>query len=162
MHGERLRAKLLAGTFAVMFAGPLLAEENPFFGDFKGKLKEGQYDMTIEVEMGPMAGMPPEMSGKQSQKVSHCVTAQDIGRGTLGKDGGGGLSDYCKVLGFKMSGNMATYRVECAGEQTMSMDNQITFVADGYDMNTKMTMNIGGPTVDVTQKTQARYAGPCK
>jgi hypothetical protein len=51
---------------------------------FKGKVKEGMYEYKMEMDMGQMPGLPPGM-GKQSCTMQHCVTAQDIEKGRMGK-----------------------------------------------------------------------------
>lgn len=152
----------LVSLAALAFASAVLADDNPFAA-FKGKMKEGQYDMTMEMDMGAMPGLPPGM-GKQTHKISHCVTQQDIDNGALGKGRDGKMPDNCKVSDFKMSGNTASYHMECTGEHAMSADNQITFVGSGYDMNMrmKMAMGQGGQPMQMTQKIQSRYTGACK
>ena len=155
--------KILAAclSLAAFATAALAADDNPFAA-FKGKMKEGQYDMTMEMDMGQMPGMPAGM-GKQSHKFSHCVTQQDIDKGALGKGRDGKMPENCKISDFRMSGNTASYHMECTGDRAMSADNQITFLGNGYDMNMKMKMAMGqgGQPMEMTQKMQSRYAGPC-
>jgi Protein of unknown function (DUF3617) len=151
-----------AVSLAAFASAAIAADDNPFAA-FKGKMKEGMYDMTMEMDMGQVPGMPPGM-GKRSHKVSHCVTQQDIDKGALGKGRDGkGMPDNCKISDFKMGGNTASYHMECTGERAMSADNQITFLGNGYDMNMrmKMAMGKGGQPVEMAQKIQSRYTGPC-
>jgi hypothetical protein len=148
-------------SLAAFATAAIAADDNPFAA-FKGKMKEGQYDMTMEVDMGQMPGMPPGMA-KQTRKMSHCVTQKDIDQGELGKSDRK-MPENCKVSDFKMSGNTATYHVECTGDHAMSMDNQVAFVGNGYDMNMKMKMAMtkGAAPMEMAQKIQSRYTGPCK
>jgi Protein of unknown function (DUF3617) len=140
-----------------------LADSNPFGDSFKGKMKAGQYDMSMEMDMGAVPGMPPGM-GKQNFKFSHCITQEDIDKGALNKGRDGkGMPDNCKFSDFKMSGNAASYHVECTGEHPMSMDAQIAFLSDGYDMamQMKMAMGKGGEPMQMSQKLKSRYTGSC-
>ena len=144
-------------------SGIALADDNPFAA-FKGKMKAGQYDMSMEVDMGNMPGVPAGMA-KQNRKFSHCLKQEDIDKGALNKGSDGkGMPDNCKVSDFRMSGNTASYRLECTGEDAMSMDAQITFVSAGYDMAMQMKIGTGKgePPVKMSQKWQARYTGACK
>jgi hypothetical protein len=43
----------------------------------------------------------------------------------------------------------------------MSADNQITFSGDGFRMDMKMAMSQGGQMLNMTQKMEGRYVGPC-
>ena len=125
--------------------------------DLKGKMKEGLYEVKMEMEM---PGMPAGM-GKQSMTMQNCVTAKDIEQGQVGKAPNQAPSD-CEVKDFKMSGNTATYKTVCKGQTQMTADTSMTFRGDGYTMNTKVAMNQGGQTMNMTQKMEGRYLGPCK
>jgi hypothetical protein len=137
------------------------------FEQFRGKIKEGNYEYKMDMDMGQVPGMPPGM-GKQSRTMQHCVTAQDIEKGTMGK-GSDRMPENCEVKDFKMSGNTATYRTVCKGNKgggkgppmDMTADNKITFIDGGYDMDMKMSMDQGGHPMNMTQHMQGRYIGPC-
>jgi hypothetical protein len=140
-------------------AATAAAAQNPMAG-MKGKVKEGLYAYKMDMDMGQMPGLPPGM-GKQSMNFQHCVTAQDIEKGELGKGKQERARSNCEVKDFKMSGNTATYRVVCKGEQEMTADNTVTFVSDGYKINMKMAMKHSGQTVNMNQNMEAKYLGPC-
>jgi hypothetical protein len=146
-------AAALASLSLAAYAGP--------FDGFKGKMKEGLYDYKMEMDMGSIPGLPPGM-GKQSFNVQNCVTSQDIDKGAFGRGRDGKMPENCEVRDFKMSGNTATYTMECKGNTPMKADNKITFVSDGFDMDMKMAMNQGGQVMNVNQKINARHIGPCK
>ena len=44
----------------------------------------------------------------------------------------------------------------------MKADNKITFTGDGFNMDMKMAMNQGGQVMNMTQRMEGRYIGPCK
>jgi hypothetical protein len=132
--------------------------DNPFDA-FKGKMKEGLYEYKMEMDMGQMPGMPPGMS-KQNTSFQHCVTKEDIEKGRMGRSGRDGkIPDDCTVKNFKMSGNSASYTMECKG--TMTADNNITFTSTGYKLDSKMVMDHGGQAMSMTQHVESRYIGSC-
>ena len=151
-------ARLIAAAAALSCGCALAA--TPFEG-FKGKMKEGLYDYQMEMDMGAIPGMPPGM-GKQTHSFQHCVTAQDIEKGAVNRGRDGKMPENCEVRDFKMSGNTASYTMECKGEHPMKADNKITFTGNGYDMDMKMAMNHGGQAMNMNQKMKARYVGACK
>ncbi len=151
MNKLRLLALVcLASTVAA--AGP--------FDQFKGKVKEGMYEYKMEMDMGQMPGMPQGMK-PQPMTFQHCVTAQDIERGEMGR-APRDRQNNCEFKNVNVSGNTATYTMECKGERPMRADNRMTFTSDGYKMDMKMQMTQGGQAMNMTQHMEARYLGPCK
>jgi len=140
-------AALSAAVFA---AGP--------FEQFKGKMKEGLYETKMEMQV---PGMPAGM-GKQPMTFQNCVTQQDIDKGQVGKGRDDKSTADCEVKNFKMSGNTASYTTVCKGEHAMTADSVITFRDNGYVMDMKMAMNRGGQVMNMNQKMEGRYLGPCK
>ena len=148
-----LVALACAGSLAVAAA----AADSPFSA-FKGRIKEGLYE--YKMDMGQIPGMPPGM-GRQSHTFQHCVTAEDISRGEVGKGGRDSMPKNCEVKDFKMSGNTASYRMVCTGERPMEAENRVTFQGNGYTMDMKMAMDQRGQRMNMTQHMQARYLGAC-
>src|SRR6185503_18050230 len=127
---------ILAGTAAATaLAAP--------FDEFKGKMKEGMYEYKMEMDMGAIPGLPAGM-GKQSHTFNHCVTKKDIEEGGFGKNKDSKMPENCEVKNMKVSGNNASYTMECKGENAMKSDVKMTFVSDGFDMDQKMQMTRGG------------------
>src|SRR5690242_13426797 len=120
----------------------------------------GMYEYKMDMDMGQIPGMPPGM-GKQSHTFQHCVTAEDINRGEVGKGGRDNTPKNCEVKDFRMSGNTASYRMVCTGERPMEAENRVTFEGNGYTMDMKMAMNQRGQPMHMTQHMQARYLGAC-
>lgn len=154
-----MKALRLAAVAAALAAFCSAASANPFDA-FKGKIKEGMYDYKMEMDMGSIPGMPPGMS-KQTFNVQNCVTAEDINKGGFGRGKDAKPPESCEVRDFKMSGNTATYIMECKKPQ-MKADNKVTLTGDGFDMDMKLAMNEGGQVMNVNQKVKARHIGPCK
>jgi len=150
------RSVALAALCAAAFALPAQAQ----FEQFKGKMKPGLYEYKMEMDLGNMA--PPGM-GKQAHTFQHCVTEQDIDKGQVGRGGRDGkMPENCQVKDFKMSGNTATYRMECTGQGAMTMDNKITFREGGYVMDAVMSMNQGGQPIKMNHHMEGKYLGACK
>ena len=155
-----MRTARLAALACAACCTAALAADNPF-DQFKGKMKEGLYDYKMEMDMGAIPGMPPGM-GKQNMNFQKCVTAQDIEKGHMGRGGRDGkMPETCEIKNFKMSGNTASYTMTCK-EPPMSADNQITFASDGFKMDMKMAMSQGGQMMNMTQRFEGKYLGPCK
>ena len=152
MKNVHLLAIACLASTAVAAAGP--------FEQLKGKMKEGMYEYKMEMDMGQMPGMPPGM-GKQSNTFTRCVTAQDIEKGEMGR-APRDRQNNCEFKNVNVSGNTATYTMECKGERPMRADNRMTFTSDGYKMDMKMQMEQGGQAMNMTQHMEARYLGPCK
>ena len=131
------------------------------FDQFRGKMKPGMYEMKMDMDMGAVPGMPPGM-GKQSHTIQHCVTQEDLDKGAFsrGRDGKG-PSESCEVKNMKVSGNTATYVMECS-KPKMTADNRITFNGDGYSMDMKMSMDQGGGRMmNMNQHIESKLIGPC-
>jgi hypothetical protein len=150
-------ARLLAAAAAAALATAASAA-GPF-DQFKGKVKEGLYEYRIENDMSGVAGLPPGM-GKQTMTLQQCVTDKDIGSGGLGRKDT--MPEGCEVRDFKMSGNSATYTMDCKGDLAMRSDTRISFGGDGFTMAAKTAMTQGGQTMNVAQKIDAKFIGPCK
>jgi hypothetical protein len=92
-----------------------------------------------------------------------CVTAQDIEKGNVGRGGRDGkMPDNCEVKDFKMSGNTASYTMDCKPPQEMHAENVINFKGDGFAMDMKMSMNQRGQMMNMTQHMEGKYLGACK
>jgi hypothetical protein len=151
MHVKFLIAAFAATvSTAAVAAGPL--------DQIKGKMKPGLYDMKMEMEI---PGMPAGM-GKQTMNMQNCVTEKDIEQGSIGKSGKDGKPDNCEVKNVKVSGNTASYTAECKGDPQVTADSTITFSDKGYTMTTRSAMKQGGQVMNMTQKVDSRYVGPCK
>ena len=149
---------LLAAAFAAAFSAAAIA--GPFDG-FKGKIKDGLYEYKMQMDMGQVPGMPPGM-GKQTHTFQNCVSQKDIEEGGFGNSKDRKQSENCEIKNMNMSGNTATYTMECKGNPAMKADNKITFTGDGFNMDMKMAMNQGGQVMNMTQRMEGRYIGPCK
>jgi hypothetical protein len=149
--------KRLAIVVACALALPALAEDNPFAG-MKGKIKEGQWEYTME--MGAIPGMPQGMK-MPPMTFNKCLTAKDIeSGGATSKEGK--MPEQCSVKNMKMSGNTASYTMECTKDPKVKSDVNMTFQNDGFVMKQDMVMDHGGQPMKMQQTMTGRYMGACK
>ncbi len=152
-----MKTALIAALAACALATPALAQNNPFSG-LKSKIKEGQWDYTMQ--MGAMPGMPAGMKMPE-MKFTHCVTAADVEKGGFtSRDGK--MPDGCTVKNFKMSGNTASYTMECVKEPKMKADVAMMFTGDSFTMKQDMEMDHGGQMMKMNNTMTGRHAGACK
>lgn len=142
---------------ACLLALPTLAADNPFAG-MKGKMKEGMWQYSME--MGNVPGMPAGMK-MPAMTFSRCLTAQDIEQGGATQREGK-MPEGCSVKNMKMSGNNASYTMECTKDPKMKADVKMTFAGDGFTMNQDMQMDHGGQMMKMQQTMTGKYTGPCK
>ncbi|HEX5129570.1 MAG TPA: DUF3617 family protein [Usitatibacter sp.] len=136
---------------------PALADDNPFAG-MKGKMKEGMWQYTME--MGSIPGMPQGMK-MPPMNFSRCLTAQDIEKGGATQKEGK-VPENCTVKNMKMSGNNASYTMECTKDPKMKSDVKMTFQGDSFTMHQDIEMDRGGQMMKMTQTMTGKYTGPCK
>jgi len=147
---------LLAAAIACAIALPAAAQDNPFAA-FKGKIKEGNWEYKMQMEGVP--GMPPGMKMPE-HTFQHCITPQDVEKGGVGsKDGK--MPDGCTVKNMKMSGNTASYTMECTKDPKMTVDANMTFGDGTFTMKQKMAMNQNGQVMNMNQTMTGKYLGPC-
>ena len=107
---------------ACLAALPALAADNPFAA-MKGKIKEGMWQYTME--MGAVPGMPAGMK-MPPMTFNRCLTAKEIEEGgATTKDGK--MPEQCKVKNMKVSGNTASYTMECTRDPKVKSDVVMTF-----------------------------------
>jgi len=143
---------LLAAAIACAIALPAAAQDNPFAG-FKGKIREGNWEYRMQMEGGP--GMPPGMKMPE-QTFQHCITPQDIEKGGVGSKNGK-MQDGCTVKNMKMSGNTASYTMECTKPQKMTVDADMTFGDGTFTMKQKMAMDQNGQVMNMNSTMTGKY-----
>jgi hypothetical protein len=150
--------KKIAIAAACVLAAPL-AFAGPF-DSIKGRMKPGLYENKVEMDMGAVPGMPPGM-GKQSTTQQKCVTQKDIDEDVVSPKGNR-KDEQCDIRDVKTSGDTTTYKMVCSGKGNMTADGKIMFTSSGYVMETAMTMDQGGQKMNMKQRTEGKYLGPCK
>ncbi|MBU0751408.1 MAG: DUF3617 domain-containing protein [Gammaproteobacteria bacterium] len=115
-------------------------------------MQPGMWEITTRMEM---PGMPAGMGQHVTQICYRASDVQDVSR-TVPKD------KNCEVKDYKLSGNTASWRMECRGETAMSGSGTFTYAGNSYSGTTKFTMKQGGQTMNMTQTYSARRVGDCK
>jgi Protein of unknown function (DUF3617) len=135
---------------------------------FKDKLKPGEYDYNVSMEMGKVPGMPEGMQGMKmpGMNFKYCLTQKDIDEGNqkvLGQKRPGDKDrPDCQMKDMKQSGNTVNIKMSCKGRMAMDMDSTMTYTANGFKMNSKMTGTMEGQPMNMTQNMEVKYIGPCK
>ncbi len=142
---------LLASTLA---AGAVLAEPP--------HIKPGLWETTVSVEVSGMENMPGMKKGmmpsREPSTFQHCYRpkeAKDL-RNTVPKQ------SNCKLENWKQSGKSVTWTMNCGGPAAMTMTGEMTYEGDSYRGIGKATMNMGGQSMQMTQRFSARRVGDCK
>lgn len=112
--------------------------------------REGLWEYTTRMEMPGLPNQP------MSQRI--CLSAKDMEEGPMPKD------DKCKLKNYKLTGNTASWQMECQGDNKMSGEGKITFTSDtSYAGETRMQIQVKGqPPMEMHQKFSAKRLGDCK
>lgn len=101
-----------------------------------------------------------EMPGMPSHPMTHrvCLSGKDMEEGPVPKD------QNCKVMNYKLSGQTATWQMECQGPDKMSGEGQITFQGTtAYQGESRMRIQPKGEApMEMKQKFSAKRVGECK
>jgi hypothetical protein len=140
-----------ASSFALAQAPAPAPAPGAGFAPFKGKLKEGLYEMKSEHDMSGVPGVPKEHH-KGAETKQRCMTRAEADRGINAGKG-------CKIASSKESGNNANVRMECQDGTVTEMALALT--PNGYTSEMKTTGKQDGKSFTSIFRSQARYLGPC-
>ena len=114
-------------------------------------IKEGQYQITSEVEMqGMPSSMPPVTS-------TQCITQQDF----VPVDPNN--SQDCKIIDMQTKGNKVNWTMECSQQgNTLKATGTMTFHGDWFEGVTNMKMGPEAGNMMITTRMKGKYIGPCK
>jgi hypothetical protein len=147
-----MKKLVLAACCTLAF--PALASDNPFAG-MKGKMKEGQWEYTMKMTMPGLPG-----GGMTVPGFKQCVTADQIEKGGVGQKEGK-MPEGCALKNVKVSGNTATYTMECTKEPKMVSDVSMNFSGDSFTMKQNTIMDQGGQKMTMVNDMTGKYVGPC-
>ena len=146
--------KLLLAAACCALASPAFAADNPFAG-MKGKMKEGQWEYTMKMSMPGMPGGGMTMPG-----FKQCISADQIEKGGVGQKEGK-MPEGCSIKNAKVSGNNATYTMECTKDPKMVSDVSMTFAGDSFTMKQNTVMDRDGQKMTMVNDMTGKYVGPC-
>jgi hypothetical protein len=146
-------------TAVVLFAATLAVSAS-LSGQGAGPRRDGNWEVTIEMQMAGMpGGMPP-------MKTTQCITPQDaadpkkaIPQGP--QRGRGGAPDNCTISDYKTEGNKVTYAMKCTGDPEMTGNGEFIYGTDSYTGTMNMNMNRGGTPMAMTMKYTGKRLGDC-
>ena len=146
-----------AGLFALVVAGSvsLLAQAGP--------RRDGNWDVTIEMQMPGMPNMPQGMS-MPPIKTTQCITKEDAADPTKSipqRPQRGGPPGDCKVSDYKTEGPKATWSMVCTGAQPMTGKGEFVYAADSYTGTMTMNVERGGQPMAMTMKYTGKRLGDC-
>ncbi len=119
---------------------------------FKGKVREGLYELRNEADLTGVPGMA-KADARKSETRQRCFTKQDVERGVeAGKD--------CQVKSYKPTERAAHLVMQC--KDGTATDMKYAFTGTGYESETRTTgkQEDGKPFAAVF-RTQAKYLGAC-
>ena len=115
-------------------------------------IQPGLWEITARMEM---PGMPAGAGQHTSQICYRPGDVQDAAK-TVPTD------KNCEVKDYKLSGNTASWRMECRGETQMTGTGTFTYAGSSYSGTTKFTMKQGGRTMNMSQSYSAKRIGDCR
>jgi hypothetical protein len=119
---------------------------------FKGRLKPGLYEMTVETDMTNMPNFPKDKA-KQTDKRQQCITPQDVEKGIEN-------DPNCPTTAFAISGNQINMAASC--KDGARLETRMVFSSTGYTAEMKVSGKHEGKPIGSTHKMTTKYIGPCK
>lgn len=118
---------------------------------FKGKVKEGLYEVKSEADLSGVPGIPKE-AAKRSETRQRCITKQDVERGIeAGKD--------CEVKSYKPSAGGANIVMAC--KDGSSTDMKFAFGGNTFKSEMRTTGTQEGKSFVSVFRSEAKHVGPC-
>lgn len=135
------KATLFIAVCATLLPSLALAEQ---------PIQEGLWEYTTQMHM---PGLPAQA---MTQRI--CLQRQDIEAGPVPKD------PQCQIKNYKLSGQTATWQIECQGPDKMSGEGRITFKGNNaYEGESRMRIQPrGAAPMEMQQRFSARRIGNCK
>ena len=143
-------ARVLLAAAAIAAAAPAAAQ--PSSRDlYKGKVREGLYEVRRESDLSGVPGIPKEQA-RASETRQRCLSKEDVARGVeAGKD--------CRISSYKPAEGSAQVVMECQDGSVTDM--KYTFSAAGFSAEQRITGKQDGKPFVSVFRSQARYLGPC-
>lgn len=140
-------------------AGFFLIQSLPAFAD--PNLEIGLYDMTTEVQMPEIPGLPASAKNQLQKQTSQvCIKDKDL-KTVLGKFT---PEKNCKISNMKESTNEVTWDTSCQGKGfVMTAKGKVELKGKSFSGTTKTETKInGGQKILMGAKVEGKHIGPCK
>lgn len=124
-----------------------------FLAFSQNEIKEGEWEITIKMQM---EGMDFEMP---AQTIKQCIKKDSP---FIEPKQEKGKTPSCKILKQDIKGGTVSYEMECKenGEKTM-IKGTMTYQGNSFEGKTTIKM-IGKETYEMKQTMTGKYIGPCK
>ncbi len=114
------------------------------------QMQPGKWEVTSAVEMQGHPTMAP-------QKTTICVDNK-----TADRQPPVAMDPSCQVTDYKMSGNTATWKMQCKGEMAMTGEGSITYSGAQYTGSSTMRMEMKGhPPMTMKNTYTGKRIGNC-
>lgn len=139
-----MKFKVLSFLFFILFSLFLFSQN---------EIKEGEWEITIKMQM---EGMDFEMP---AQTIKQCIKKDSP---FIEPKQEKGKPPSCKILKQDIKGGTVSYEMECKenGEETMIKGTTI-YKGNSFEGNATIKM-IGKETYEMKQTMTGKYIGPCK
>lgn len=119
---------------------------------FKGKLKPGLYEMTVEADMTGMPGVPKDKALHKETRQK-CITQQEVDKGIEN-------DPNCPMTAFAAAGNRISVAARC--KDGAALETTMLFSPGGYTAEMKVSGMHEGKKVASTHRMTTKYLGACK
>ena len=114
------------------------------------QMQPGKWEVTTTMEMQGLPMMAP-------QKHTMCVDNK-----TADKQPPVAMDPSCQVTDYRMSGNTATWKMQCKGEMAMTGEGSITYSGSQYaGSSTMRTEAKGQPPMTIKNSYTGKRIGNC-
>ena len=136
---------------AALAAAPPAWAQQSAVNVFKGKVREGLYEVKSEVDLTRVPGIPRDKQ-KSTESRNRCVTQKEIDDGIP--------SDHeCSVTKYTETAGGARILMSC--KDGKASDMKFTFKPGEFASDTTTTGKDGGATFVSVFRSTARLVGPC-
>ncbi len=117
-------------------------------------IQPGLWDITTQVDVaGMQANLPPAT-------LRHCIRRADLEKPEAMVPQG--ARGDCRVLDYRVEGNTASWRLECAGAAPMTGVARITYAGATYSGTMKIATRYEGRSAEATSRFSGRRVGDCE
>lgn len=127
-----------------LVSASVLAMSLPVFAQAGGPRRDGNWQITVQMEM---PGMPAGMT-MPPQTMTQCITPQDaadpsktIPQQPQGR--GGAAQSDCKVSDYKTEGNKVSWKMTCTTPRPVTGTGEFVYEKDSYTGTMTMDMGAG-------------------
>ena len=137
------RSTVLAAMAAISISFPALAAPD---------IREGMWEVSVHASVGgqPITATP--------MVVRQCITNQSV-QDLMAQVGGTGA---CRISDFQRNDNHARWKLGCTGAMEVSGTGETDIAADQFTGRMDLAISMGGETMPMQQRFEARRVGECQ